>query len=287
MTMNPLLLQIRMPDIDPVIFHLGPVAIRWYGFSYLLGFLVGWAILRKLAKRGLLPLAGEQISDLLTALMLGVILGGRLGYVLFYKPLFYLGHPLEIIAFWDGGMSFHGGLIGVALACFLFARKAGISFLSIIDATCIATCPGIFFTRMANFINQELWGRPTDVPWAVVFSNPAAGGIPRHPSQIYEGLLEGVLLFCVLWFLSTRRAMRRPGALACSFLIGYGTLRFVVEFFREPDRHLGTVLGPFSMGQVLSSGMILVGATGLIRILIRSRDRGTDMLQMDNPPEEP
>ncbi len=262
-----ILLSIPFPDIDPIIFTIGSLEIRWYGFSYILGFVVGFAILRRLSTRGILPLEKSQVGEFLTGAMIGVIAGGRLGYVIFYKLPHYLDHPLEIVAIWDGGMSFHGGLLGVAIAGFLFCRKRDVPGLAILDAAAIAATPGLLFTRLANFINQELWGRPSDVPWAVEFTRPSAGGVPRHPSQIYEGLLEGAVLFVILWSLSYNRAYSRRGATAATFLVGYGCFRFVVEFYREPDRHLGAVLGPLSVGQLLSMGMIVVGSWGMFRVL--------------------
>ncbi len=258
------LLAIPFPAFDPVLVQVGPLAIRWYALAYIAGLLLGWQLLRRIVRRPGWALTAEQIDDLLFYATLGIIVGGRLGFVLFYHPGYYLTHPLQIIAVWQGGMSFHGGLIGILVAAWLFARRHGIAFLEVADAMAVVAPIGLFFGRLANFINAELWGRVTDVPWGVIF--PGAGPEPRHPSQLYEAALEGLVLFVVLQAMA--RGARDPaaaGRLGGTFLLGYGLARFLVEFFREPDRHLGYLLGFVTMGQLLSVPMILVGLALLVR----------------------
>lgn len=252
------LLAIPFPAFDPVLIQLGPFAIRWYALAYIAGLLGGWQLLKRMVARPGWTMTPVQVDDLLFFATLGVILGGRLGFVLFYHPLYYLSNPLQILAVWQGGMSFHGGLVGVLVACWLFARSRGIPALEVGDAVAVVTPIGLFFGRLANFINAELWGRPTDLPWGVVFPN--AGPLPRHPSQLYEAALEGVLLFVVLQVMA--RGARDPataGRLGGTFLLGYGLCRAFVEFFREPDAHLGLLFGFITMGQLLSLPMILLG----------------------------
>ena len=249
--------MIPYPPIDPVALQLGPLALRWYGIAYLLGFLAAYAILKRAASRGHAPLTPEDAGDLFSILVAGVIIGGRLGYMLFYNLPYFLQHPLHVFAVWEGGMSFHGGLAGVAVGAWLFSRKRKKPLLGIGDALALATPPGLFFGRIANFINGELYGRPSGVPWAMVF--PGAGPLPRHPSQLYEALLEGFLLWLVVWG-AGRFRQASTGIRTGAFVCGYGLIRFFVEFTRQPDLQLGLVLGPFSMGQVLSAGMVLVGA---------------------------
>ncbi len=251
--------MIQFPALDPVAFELGPLAVRWYGLSYLVGIGLAWALLHRRCGRG----AGrdwtpEQVSDLVFYAALGAVLGGRIGYVLFYNFTDYLANPAELFAVWRGGMSFHGGTLGVVCAIALFARRVGKPFLAVADFILPAVPIGLFLGRLANFVNQELWGAPSSLPWAVLFTHPAAGNLPRHPSQIYEALLEGVLLFIVLNWLQARQPRR--GVIAASFLIGYGLCRFAVEFVREPDAHLGYLWqGWLTMGQVLSTPMVLAG----------------------------
>ncbi len=261
---------ISYPQIDPVLVRIGPFAIRWYALAYLAGLLFGWWALRRMVKPAGLPVSPEQVDDYLLLATLGVVLGGRLGYVLFYYPSLYLADPVEIIRLWDGGMSFHGGLIGVVLATCWWTRRVRVPFFAFADLVATVAPLGLFLGRIANFINGELWGRPAEVPWAMVFPRDPLG-LPRHPSQLYEAALEGLVLFAVLQFLFWKRpAVRgRPGMLSGLFLTGYGVARFFVEFFREPDSFLGFVLGPFSMGQVLSSGMIVAG----LAILLWARAR--------------
>jgi len=256
---------IAFPAIDPIIVEIGPFAIRWYALAYIGGLVLGWLFLRWLVQRPGWKLTVIDLDDLLLYVTLGVILGGRLGYVLFYKPGFYLSHPGEILAVWQGGMSFHGGLIGVLVAMVLFSWRRGISFLEIGDAVAAAVPIGIFFGRIANFINGELFGRASDVPWAMAF--PHGGPEPRHPSQLYEAALEGLLLFLIIyWFARRPRLPETAGQIGGIFLLGYGLARSFVELFREPDDHLGFLLGgSITMGQILSLPMILIGLFLLMR----------------------
>jgi phosphatidylglycerol---prolipoprotein diacylglyceryl transferase len=252
------LLAIPFPGFDPVLIQFGPLAIRWYALAYIAGLLFGWQLLKRIVQRPGWTLTAEQIDDLLFYATLGIILGGRLGFVFFYHPAYYLSNPLQILAVWQGGMSFHGGLVGILVACWLFARRHGIGFLEIADAVAVVAPIGLFFGRLANFINAELWGRVTTVPWGVIFPN--AGPEPRHPSQLYEALLEGLVLFVVLQVMA--RGSRDPaaaGLLGGVFLLGYGLARAFVELFREPDAHLGYLFGFVTMGQLLSLPMIAAG----------------------------
>ena len=257
------------PDIDPILFQIGPLAIRWYALAYIAGLILGWRYIVALIREKALwykepPATRLQIDDLLLWATLGVIVGGRLGYVLFYQPAHYLTHPLEIAAVWQGGMSFHGGILGVAAAIVLFARRQNINMFALGDLVAAAAPIGLFFGRIANFINGELWGRPTDVPWGVIFPYRDAGPYPRHPSQLYEAGLEGLILFVALRYLTHKTdALSRPGTISGAFLAGYGLSRFFVEFFREPDSFLGYFGGVFTMGMMLSLPMIAAGA-GLI-----------------------
>ncbi|MCG8356516.1 MAG: prolipoprotein diacylglyceryl transferase [Kiloniellales bacterium] len=248
---------IPFPAIDPVLVEIGPFAIRWYALAYIAGLILGWRYCRRLAARPGSQLAPEAFDDFLLWATLGVVLGGRLGYVFFYKPGHFLMNPQEILLIWQGGMSFHGGLIGVLVTIGLFARKQGVHYFTLADIVACATPIGLFFGRIANFINGELFGRASDVPWAMVF--PHGGPAPRHPSQLYEAVLEGLVLFLVLLALSRRGWLERPGALSGVFLIGYGLARILVEFFREPDAHLGFLFGPVTMGQLLSLPLAVVG----------------------------
>jgi len=266
---------IPYPDIDPVAVNLGslslfghrigPIEIRWYGLAYITGLLLGWRYTTWLARQprfnppGSRPNAAD-LDDFLFWAMAGVLIGGRLGIVLFYQPSFYLLHPINIIMIGRGGMSFHGGMLGVTAAIILFARQKQIPLFRLSDVIAAAVPIGLFFGRIANFINGELWGRPTDVAWAIVFPNPEAGGIPRHPSQLYEAASEGLLLFALLTILAQRPAIRlRPGLLTGIFLVGYAIARSTCELFREPDSYLGFIVGPISMGQVLSFPMLAAG----------------------------
>lgn len=255
--------------LDPVALDLGvwqlfglsvhPV-LRWYSLAYLAGILIGWRYLMKLIARPGAPMARRHADDMVFYATLGIILGGRLGYVLFYRPEFYFHDPVQILRIWDGGMSFHGGVIGTTLGILWMARKHKLDWLRVHDYVACCAPFGIFLVRLANFVNGELWGRPTDVPWAIVF--PSGGDVPRHPSQLYEAGLEGLLLFFILWFLFWKTDARyRPGQLVGAFLLGYGLSRFAVEFFRQPDEHLTAfaVETGLSMGQWLTLPMILGG----------------------------
>jgi phosphatidylglycerol:prolipoprotein diacylglycerol transferase len=245
------------PSIDPVVFSIGPFAVRWYALAYIAGLLIAWYYCRWLTRRPPQRLSAEAFDDFLLWATLGIVLGGRLGYVLFYKPAFYLDHPQEILFLWQGGMSFHGGLIGVAVAELLFARRRGVPVLALADIVACAAPIGLFLGRIANFINGELFGRPSDLPWAMIFPN--GGPLPRHPSQLYEAALEGLVLLLVLYLLVRARALERTGTLTGAFLIGYALARWFVELFREPDAHLGFLLGGTTMGQVLSLPLLLAG----------------------------
>lgn len=243
------------PDIDPVLIQLGPLAIRWYALAYVAGFLLGWLYIRR--QRGAI-LTEAQLESLFTWAVLGVILGGRTGYVLFYNLPFYLEHPLDIPAVWKGGMSFHGGMAGLLLGVWLFCRRQKLAFLAVMDLMAIAAPIGLFFGRIANFINGELFGRAADVPWAVIF--PHGGPLPRHPSQLYEALGEGLILFFVLFFASRTAWFKAvPGRLGGLFLSGYALARIVVECFREPDPQLGFLFAGATMGQLLSLPMLAIG----------------------------
>lgn len=251
------------PAIDPVFLRLGPLQFRWYGLMYVLGFILSYFVVRREVQRRSLPLSSEGVADMIFAMALGVVLGGRLGYVLFYDLPTYLAHPLKVFAIWQGGMSFHGGLAGVALAALWFARSRGIALLDLGDLIALAAPIGIGLGRIGNFINGELYGRVTTVPWGIIF--PDGGPLPRHPSQLYEALLEGVLLFFLV-----RVAARRvagPGSAVAVFLAGYGLCRITVEFFRQPDQQLGLYLGMFSMGQILSLPLFLAGMVLFFRIV--------------------
>jgi phosphatidylglycerol:prolipoprotein diacylglycerol transferase len=244
------------PQFDPVALHLGPLDVRWYGLMYLVGF-VQFVVLGKIRARQNL-LTGwhpRDVDDMLFYGVFGVILGGRLGYVLFYKPAYYLAHPLEIAALWQGGMSFHGGFLGVLLALALFAHNRHKRWLEVTDFVAPLIPLGLAAGRLGNFINGELWGKPASVPWSMVF--PQVDQVPRHPSQLYELGLEGLLLFALLWIYARRR--RPVGAVSGAFLVGYGAFRFIAEYAREPDSFLGPLALGLSMGQWLSLPMVLAG----------------------------
>ena len=249
---------ISFPAIDPVLIELGPLAIRWYSLSFIGGLIFGWWFLKHYGALAPSGWGKAEADDLLTWMTVGVVLGGRLGYVSFYNLGFYTENPLSILAVWEGGMSFHGGLIGAGLAAWFFARRRAIPFLHLSDACCVAAPIGLLLGRLANFINGELYGRVGDVPWAMVF--PRGGPLARHPSQLYEAALEGVVLFAILYLLSRREAIRRRfGLLSGIYLIGYGLARALVELFREPDAHIGFLGAGLTMGQVLSLPLLAVG----------------------------
>jgi phosphatidylglycerol:prolipoprotein diacylglycerol transferase len=245
------------PDFDPVAFALGPLQVRWYGLMYLLGFVGGWALGRYRAKRPGSGWTAEQVDDLVFYIALGVILGGRIGYVLFYGFGSFLQNPLVLFRIWEGGMSFHGGFLGVLLAMGLFARKYQRGFWATVDFIAPLIAPGLLFGRIGNFINGELWGRVTDLPWGMVFRQ-TGDGLPRHPSQLYEATLEGVALFVIVWLFSAKP--RPTMAVSGVFALAYGIFRFLVEFVRQPDPQLGDLaFGWLTMGQVLSLPLIVAG----------------------------
>ena len=260
---------IPYPSIDPVLIQVGPLVIRWYALAYIGGLLLGWWYMRALATQSPVAAKRDEVDDFLVWATLGVVFGGRLGYVLFYNLGFYLDNPSLIFAVWRGGMSFHGGLLGVMAAAALFARRRGIRLLPFADLiACIAPI-GLFLGRIANFINGELYGRISEAPWAMVF--PRGGPSPRHPSQLYEAGMEGAVLFVVLFFLRRREAVRRrAGLLTGVFLAGYGIARTIAELFRQPDVHLGFLSGGTTMGQWLSAPMVAAGSY----LMVRARREG-------------
>lgn len=259
----PAVFVLPFPAIDPVIIEVGPFALRWYALAYIVGIILAWRYMRALVLNDRLWNGAKrpspvELDDFVVWGTLGIIIGGRLGYVLFYNPAYYLANPGEALAIWSGGMSFHGGFAGTVIAMILFAWRRGLPIWTLFDLAGCAAPIGLFFGRMANFINAELWGRPTDVPWAMVF--PGAGPEPRHPSQLYEAALEGVLLFLVLRLLSHRfELLKKPGFLAGAFAFGYGIGRSIAEFYRVPDAHIGYLSGFLTMGILLSLPMILAG----------------------------
>jgi phosphatidylglycerol:prolipoprotein diacylglycerol transferase len=251
------LLAIPFPAIDPVAIALGPFVVRWYALAYIAGLLMGWRYCLILADRPPRLVERRDIDDFLVWATLGVVLGGRIGYVLFYQPGYYLQHPVEALYLWHGGMSFHGGALGVTLAILLFTRARGLAVLAFSDIIAEAIPIGLFFGRIANFINGELFGRETDVPWAMVFPN--GGPMPRHPSQLYEAVCEGLLLFLLLLFAEYRGARRRPGIVTGLFLSGYAVARMSGELFRQPDAQLGFLVFGTTMGQLLSIPVLIAG----------------------------
>jgi len=252
------------PDIDPVLLRLGPIAIRWYGLMYVFGLSAAFFMIKARAARRHVALTLDDLHDLILYAAIGVILGGRLGYIVFYNLPYYLEHPGKFLAVWEGGMSFHGGLLGVIVAVALFCWRKGHAFYTIADLATPAVPVGLGLGRLGNFINGELYGRATDVPWCMVFARTGGGPVCRHPSQLYEALLEGVLLFALIWTLGRRP--RRPGTLFWAFIAGYGACRSLVELFREPDAHLGLLAGLVSMGQVLSLPMMVLGLVMLVMV---------------------
>ena len=243
------------PYIDPVIIQIGRLQVRWYGLMYIIGFVLAYIIFRRNAKTGRIDLTGDEIGDLLTYCIGGVVIGGRLGYCIIYDFLYYASNPLKLFALWEGGMSFHGGMMGVILAGWVFAKVKNRSFLSLADMGALAAPIGLFFGRIGNFINGELYGRIAPVSWGVVF--PGGGKLPRHPSQLYEAFFEGLVLFIILQILNYRKVPR--GIILGTFLLGYGFFRFFIEFFREPDPQIGFVVDPFTMGQILCVIMMACG----------------------------
>jgi phosphatidylglycerol:prolipoprotein diacylglycerol transferase len=254
------------PAINPVLISIGPLAVRWYALAYIVGIIAGWFYARAIivSQRlwgGPAPFTLVDFDDFVIWVTLGIILGGRAGYVLFYNLSHFAAHPLEILELWNGGMSFHGGVLGCIVATVLFALRRNVPMLSLGDVTTAVAPIGLFLGRIANFINGELWGRPTDVPWAMVF--PHGGPIPRHPSQLYEATLEGLVLLVVLGLLVRMGALKRPGVVTGAFFLGYGLARIVCEFFREPDAQLGFLWGGLTMGMLLCIPLILAGTAVL------------------------
>lgn len=266
-------MALDFPQIDPVALAIGPVQIRWYALAYITGILLGVLYIKRVLLRGVDEIVRpnkNDIDDFVNWAIIGIILGGRIGYCLFYNPSYYLSNPTHIIRIWEGGMSFHGGFLGVVLATIIFSLKNKINMLRLADILACTAPIGLFFGRVSNFINGELYGRVTDAPWGIVF--PHAGDLPRHPSQLYEAGLEGLLLFAVLFVCSRIKAVKdRSGLLAVLFIIGYAISRMVVELFREPDSHIGFLAYGVTMGQVLSGGMIL-GAIGLFVYIMKKHN---------------
>src|SRR5688500_6068986 len=250
-----MLLALPFPNVDPVLLQLGPFAIRWYALAYIAGILLGWLYARAIIRTtrfwgGPAPKTPTDFDDFIVWVTLGIILGGRVGYVLFYNPEYFAAHPLESLELWKGGMSFHGGFTGCVLAVVLFAKSRGIPVLSLGDVTCAVGPIGLLLGRLANFINGELWGRPSDVPWAMVF--PTGVPLPRHPGQIYEAAMEGLLLLVVLGLMVRAGTLKRPGLIVGAFAVGYALTRSLAELFREPDAQLGFLWGGLTMGTLLS-----------------------------------
>jgi phosphatidylglycerol---prolipoprotein diacylglyceryl transferase len=255
-------LALTFPVFDPIAISIGPFAVRWYALAYIVGIVLGWVYARAILRSekpwgGPAPISVVQFDDYVLWVTLGIILGGRTGYVLFYNLPYFAQHPLEIFQLWNGGMSFHGGFLGCVAAVLLFGWRNKVPVLSLGDVTCAVGTIGLFLGRIANFVNSELWGRVTDVPWAFVF--PTGGPLPRHPSQLYEAALEGIVLFVVLALMVRGGALKRPGLIIGTFAIGYGFARIFSEFFREPDPQLGFLWGGTTMGMLLSLPMIAAG----------------------------
>lgn len=247
----------EFPAIDPVFLRIGPLEMRWYGLMYILAFTASYLVIKAAVRKRGLPLSNDGIADLVFAVAVGIILGGRIGYILFYNLSFYLANPLKLFYVWEGGMSFHGGFAGALISGIIFCRKRQLNFLEVADLAFLTAPIGLMFGRIGNFINGELYGRVTDVPWGIVF--PDGGNLPRHPSQLYEAILEGPIAFLLLWLLW--RAKRPAGTVLWAFIGLYGLFRTVVELFREPDQQIGYIGGVFSMGQILSFPMFLAGVS--------------------------
>jgi phosphatidylglycerol---prolipoprotein diacylglyceryl transferase len=259
-------LSIAFPNINPIALQLGPLTVKWYGLAYMAGLLLGWFYIKylinldRLWPAGKRPFEAVKTDDLLLLMTIGVLVGGRLGYVFFYEPRYFFNHPFEITSVWNGGMAFHGALLGSILAVVVFARRAHANVWSVMDLCAAAAPMGLFFGRLSNFINGELWGRPSTLPWSMVFPGPGAGPLSRHPSQLYEATLEGLVLFALLWWLTHwMLGLRRPGLIAGTFLIGYGLARSFCEVFREPDPGHALTIGPFTAGILYSVPMIVLG----------------------------
>ena len=258
----------QFPRIDPVFLSIGPLQFRWYGLMYVLAFIASYFIIRSEVRRKQLHLTTDDVADMVFYGAMGVVLGGRLGYILFYNLGFYLANPLKLLAVWEGGMSFHGGAIGVVMAFILYARRKKLQFIILIDMAALCAPVGLGLGRIGNFINGELYGRPTDMPWGMVF--PGSDGLPRHPSQIYEAFLEGFVLFIIVRFVSRKSEVN--GMAAFTACAGYGLFRFIVEYFRQPDAQMGIFFGLFSMGQLLSLPMFLLGGF-MVFLLARKKIR--------------
>ena len=254
---------IILPEFNKFAVQFGAFGIRWYALAYLVGLLGGWLLLRREAKDPGSPLTIETVDALLNYVLFGIIIGGRLGYIIFYNSAYYLAHPSAILRIWEGGMAFHGALLGIAIALLVMARHHQLRFFSLTDRVCCVVPIGLFFGRLSNFINGELYGRVTTVPWAMIFPN--SDGQPRHPSQLYEAGLEGLLLGVVMLILWRRGWLRQDGRLTGVLLAGYGLARSLIEFVREPDAQLGFIVGNFSMGQILSVPMIIFGLYLIMR----------------------
>ena len=269
---------IPFPAINPVLFSIGPLAVRWYALAYIIGIIAGWFYARAIIASerywgGAAPLTVIDFDDFVIWITLGIILGGRIGYVLFYNLPHFAEHPLQIFELWNGGMSFHGGVLGCFVAIYAFARRRRIPLLSLGDVTTAVAPIGLFLGRLANFINGELWGRPTEVPWAMIFPN--GGPLPRHPSQLYEATLEGIVLFVVLALMVRAGALKRPGLVSGSFLLGYGIARVICEQFREPDVQLGFLWGGLTMGMILCIPLMLAGI-GLLTYTLTREAKSND-----------
>jgi phosphatidylglycerol---prolipoprotein diacylglyceryl transferase len=266
------MLALVFPPLDPVALSVGPLVIRWYALAYLAGFIIGWRYCQYLARQNPKGPKPALYDDFLTWAVIGVVLGGRIGYILFYNAEDYFSHPLEMFAVWHGGMSFHGGMLGVIGAAYLFTKRHKVGFFAFTDILACVTPIGLGLGRIANFVNGELYGRETDVPWAVIF--PRGGDVPRHPSQIYEAILEGLVLFLILFTVSQNKKWRaRPGILSGVFLFGYGLFRLAIEFFREPDQQIGFLYAGATMGQLLCLPMICYGLYLVLRSERRAKPR--------------
>lgn len=265
----------KFPALDPVFFSIGPLQFRWYGLMYVLSFIATYFLIRAEIRRKNLPLVRDDVADLVFYGALGVVLGGRIGYILFYNLDFYLANPLHVFAVWEGGMSFHGGMLGALSGILLYTRRKKLGFFTVMDMVAQCAPIGLGLGRIGNFINGELYGRTTDVPWGVVF--PGGGDLPRHPSQLYEAALEGVVLFFLVRFAARRS--NTTSVPSWTFCAGYGLFRCIVEFFRQPDAQIGTFQGLFSMGQLLSFPMFLLGIFMLLRLAFRSSDEPSSTLK--------
>ena len=250
--------MLEFPNINPVAVDLGIIKIRWYALSYIVGILLSWFLILKIIKIKKIDLNSKEISDLISNCMIGIIIGGRLGYVIFYNPEYYSNNLVEIFKIWNGGMSFHGGFVGVVFAVIYSSKLFKIPILTFADLIAIVAPVGLFFGRLANFINGELFGRTTNHSFGIIFPN--GGDVPRHPSQLYEAFFEGIVLFIILWvMMHLFDLLKKPGMITSLFIFLYGVFRFFIEFFREPDQHIGLLYFEFSMGQILSFPMILIG----------------------------